>query len=157
MGLKKIALGVACSVLVSSAAFAADISVTAGNVVASSSAKKTTGVAGETITAGQVLYISTDGKMYKADANAAGATTVAGIALGGASANQPVTYAVEDAGGINLGATLTVGLIYTLSATAGGICPSADLTSGDYPTVLCIAKTASACVMKPFGGGVAKP
>jgi len=145
----------AVAISFTAAAFAADFAPTPGSVAASSQAKKTTGVAGETITAGMVLYVSTDGKLYKADANAAGATTVAGIALHNASANQPLTYATEDLGGINLGNTLDVGQQYVLSDTAGLLKPASDWDVGDYVTVICVAKTASACVMRPLPGGAA--
>jgi hypothetical protein len=48
----------------------ADISITAASVAASSAASKVTGVAGATITAGQVVYLDTTTNTYKlADAN----------------------------------------------------------------------------------------
>jgi hypothetical protein len=38
---------------------------------------------------------------------------------------------------------VTGGVAYYLSATPGGICPVADLGSGDYPTIVGIAVSAS--------------
>lgn len=64
-----------------------------------------------------------------------------GIALNGAAANQPL--AVQRSGDITIGATLTPGLAYYLSDTPGGICPVADVGSGEYVILLGLAKSAS--------------
>jgi hypothetical protein len=64
---------------------------------------------------------------------------------------------VQTAGNINLGATLTVGQIYVLSATAGGIAPVADLATGHYPSILGVATTASNLLMGILVSNVAKP
>lgn len=106
----------------------ADLVVTATSVV-NVSASLLTGTAGETITAGQALYVkATDGRLWKAQAD--GTTeeaTVAGVALNGASVGQPVQYA--SGGDITIGATTAKTTTYVLSAAAGGICPQADLVS----------------------------
>ena len=135
----------------------ADISVTAANVVAGANAKKVTGVAGGTVTAGQTLYAdSADSfKLKPGDANASSVTAkIAGIALHGASSGQPLTYVHED-DDFTPGATLTTGTIYVASATAGGLAPVADLTTGWYPTVVMVAKSTSKAVLKLVAGGVA--
>lgn len=112
----------------------ADISVTAANVVkGTGNPSHTTGVAGATITAGQALYADgNDGnKLKPADNDVSSATsTVVGIALNGAAANQLVSYMA--AGNIVIGGTVAVGSTYVLSSTAGGICPVADLNTGDW-------------------------
>ena len=136
----------------------ADISVTAANVVAASGATKYTGRAGGTITAGQPVYEdpsdSYDLKAAKADA--AATDKVKGIALHGASDGQPLT--VITAGGLNIGATLTVGIIYVLSAAAaGGVAPSADLASTNYVTTLGVATTASNLDVQIHNSGAVKP
>lgn len=112
----------------------ADVSVTAASV------KKTTtepatrssrGIAGATITAGQVLCKNpTGGKLELADANGASSymKVVVGIALHGASADQPLEYATS--GNITFNAALTAGTNYVLSATPGAFCPTSDLASG---------------------------
>jgi len=106
----------------------ADLVITAANVIKGSDASTETGIAGETITAGQALYLkSADGRMWKAQAD--GTTeeaTFRGIALHAALAGQPIVY--QTGGSLNVGAT-TVKTIYCLSATAGGICPQADLVA----------------------------
>lgn len=137
----------------------ADLTITASSVLASASAIVRSGTAGATITAGQPIYIDTAdmNKLKLADANASAATAVvAGIALHGASAGQPLKYVVEDAS-FTPGATLTVGQVYVLSATAGGIAPVADLTTGDRPAVLMVAETSSTAKMKIIAGTAAKP
>lgn len=122
----------------------ADLVITAASVVAGSTATKESGTAGATITAGQVVYKdSADGKFKLADCNSATAAVRSpyGIALNGASSNQPVSVLKE--GPITIGATVTGGVAYYLSGTAGGIRPVADNVTGDYPTIIGIATSAS--------------
>lgn len=119
----------------------ANISITAANVVPGAQVVKVTGVAGTTITAGQLLYKDSgdSNKLKLADANGTGdALVVAGIALCGASAGQPVTYATRDAD-LTIGATVAIGDVLIASGTAGAIAPVADLASGMYATVVAVA------------------
>lgn len=132
----------------------ADKSVTAANVVASANAKTARGIAGETIAAGQVLYkLTTDQRLYLADANASAATADAvGIALHGASAGQPVEYVEEDPD-FTPGFTLSLSVaadsgVYVLSGTGGGIAPMDDLAANWFPVVLMVAKSATKANMK---------
>jgi hypothetical protein len=118
----------------------ADLSITAANVVRGTDAKLETGFAGATITAGQPVYRdSADGEYKLSDCNSATAAVraVRGIAMNSASDDQPLTIITQ--GKVTIGATLVAGVAYYLSGTPGGICPVADLTTGDYPTVLGIA------------------
>ena len=122
----------------------ADLVITAANVQPGASARTKTGTSGATITAGQVVYLDpTDGAFKLADNNSATAAvrSPAGIALHGASAGQPLTIAYS--GAVVAGATLTAGVAYYLSDTPGGICPVADLASGEYATLLGLATSAS--------------
>lgn len=126
----------------------ADLSITAANVIAGSNATKRPGIAGATITAGQVVYLdqTTTGKWLHADGDedtvAERGGAVVGIALNGASDGQPLM--VQTDGDITLGAaTMTAGVTYYLSDAAGGICPLADLATGDYYTIVGIAISAS--------------
>jgi hypothetical protein len=66
---------------------------------------------------------------------------VVGTALHGASLNQPLTYAKS--GPVTIGATLTPGLAYYLSDTPGGICPVADIGSGEYVCLIGLAASAT--------------
>lgn len=122
----------------------ADLTITATNVVAGSNAVVAHGIAGETITAGQAVYLSsTTNKWLLADADSATAEArrAGGIALNSASASQPI--AVQKEGDITIGATVTAGTAYYLSDEPGGICPVGDLASGDYVCLIGIAKSAS--------------
>ena len=133
----------------------ADLTITAGSVVSGANARVEQGFAGETITAGQAVYKSTDGKWYKADSNSgtALARVPTAIALTGSSANQPIV--VQKSGSITIGATLTAGIAYYLSATAGGIGPVGDLTTGDYPAVIGIATSTTVLKLGFNDSGVA--
>lgn len=115
----------------------ADLSITATSVVKGTGASTVTGTAGATITAGQVVYLDSTAGTYKladCDSATAAVRSPAGIALNGASASQPVT--VLTGGPITIGATVAASVPYYLSPTAGGICPYADLATGDYAVLL---------------------
>lgn len=122
----------------------ADLTITAANVVPAATAIFDRQNAGATITAGQSLYSdATDSnKMKLADANASASTAAAiGISVHAALAGQPISYITG--GDLGLGAILTAGLIYVVSATAGAIAPAADLASGWYTTILGYATSTS--------------
>lgn len=133
----------------------ADISITAANVVPSSAATTERGTAGETITAGKAVYkSSTTKKWMLADNNSATAEAKVadGIALTGSSNNQPIV--VLTAGDVTIGATLTAGTAYYLSDTAGGICPLADLASGESVCLLGLAKSTTVLTVDIQAPGV---
>jgi len=97
---------------------------------------------GEAVVAGQTVFSdTTDFKHYLADCDAAGEDDVKGITLGAAAADGYVLIARSK--GVKLSAVLTVGESYYLSATAGGIRPVGDLTTGDKVTFLGIATSTS--------------
>ena len=133
----------------------ADISITAANVVPGSDAVRESGTAGATITAGQLVYLDTsDMKLKLADSNGAAALRVPnGIALNGAANGQPLV--IQKGGDITIGGTMTAGVAYYLSDTPGGICPVADLGSGEYPCIIGIAKSASVLAVSIQPSGVA--
>ena len=124
----------------------ADISVTASAVIAGNNVVKKTETAGATITAGQTVYWDSATRTIKladCDSGTSGdpIRTVKGIALNSASSGQPITYALS--GDITFNSVLTAGVAYYQSGTAGGICPVADVASGDDVVVLGIAKSAT--------------
>lgn len=114
----------------------ADLTITAANVKLKSGPSGV-GIAGATLTAGQALYLdSADNKLKAAIATSLAAARFVGIALEGASADQPVAYAKPGAV-VDLGAG-TGALIYIVSGTAGGLSPHTDATtpaSNEYLTV----------------------
>jgi len=116
---------------------------------------------GETITQGQPVYRnSTDNKYYKADANlVAGIATAIAITPGAADESGVIALPGTTPGQclINVGATLTVGMVYCVGATAGQIVPYADLTTGDYVTILGVAKTTALLDFMIISSGTQKP
>lgn len=136
----------------------ADITVTATSVVKGSGATIATNETfGETVTAGQAVYKSTtDGLIYKSDANsAAAAKTVYGVALNGGAVSQPAS--VLTAGPITIGATVAVGTIYVLSGTAGGIAPHGDLASGMTTCIIGVATSTTVINVNIFNSAAAVP
>ncbi|RZJ44953.1 MAG: hypothetical protein EON87_08700 [Brevundimonas sp.] len=133
----------------------ADITITAASVLAGENSNQKTGLAGEALTAGKVVYLDGATNTFKlADNNAAAALRDAyGVALNGAAAGQPV--AVHRSGDLTLGAVLTPGVAYYLSDTPGGVCPVADLASGEYVVLLGLAKSASVLAVDIQASGTA--
>lgn len=120
----------------------ADLSVTAASCVpvAGTGTGVKWGTSGGTLAAGKPIYLdSSTGTWKLADNNDATAAVrqATALCLTGSSSGQPVAYMTD--GQVTLGATMTAGVVYYLSATAGGICPVADLTSGMYPCAIGIA------------------
>jgi hypothetical protein len=134
----------------------ADLVITPANVIAESNAVKETALAGETITAGKLVYKSTSKKFMLADSNSAtvAAKTAVGIALNGASLNQPLT--IIKSGDVAVGAVLTAGSAYYLSDTPGGVCPDADVGAGENVCQVGIAKTTSVLSVKIVAPGVSR-
>lgn len=135
----------------------ADISITPASVLPSGTNPVTAdGVAGETITAGQTVYLdSTLRQYFKSDSDSATAAVrqPVGIALNGASAGQPLR--IQSKGDIVIGGTMTAGLVYYNSKTAGGICVLADIASGGYACTIGIAKSTTVLAIGINYSGVA--
>jgi hypothetical protein len=92
-------------------------------------------------------------KLADCDSATAAVRSPAGIALHASSSGQPLT--IHTAGPITIGATVTAGVAYYLSATPGGVAPVADLATGDYPVILGIATSASVLNVDIQEAGVA--
>lgn len=116
----------------------ADLSITSANFVIDQTLPylvDTQYYAGATLAAGQMVYrdASDSNKIKLADANGTSAVADAhGLAAAAASTGQPVIILRK--GTFTVGATVAVGTRYVLSATAGGVCPEADLVTNDYVT-----------------------
>jgi hypothetical protein len=135
----------------------ANLSQTAANVKLKNTGPVATMVAGETLTQGQPFYTHTDGTGWRCDNNDGAAKAAAsGIVLTPALVGETFVYALPGAH-IDLGATLTVGETYCVSATVGAICPIGDLVSTNFVTMLGIATAASTLPFRPVVSGVAKP
>ena len=102
------------------------------------------GTIGEIVTAGMAGHLDVTDQSYKrssASADAAAVRKVSGVFLNGGAAGQPCAVLTE--GEIEIGATLVVGAVYALSASAGRICPVADLAGATSVCVLGTAISAS--------------
>jgi len=137
----------------------ADLAPTPANVLKYSGSTVRAGTAGETIVAGDVLYLdSTTSTLKLALADTAAHAAAVGIALNGGAAGQPVTYLA--AGGINpgVGETLVLGTCYCVSDNAAGkIAPIADISSEKYVTSLGFATTTTRIEVDINATGVAVP
>jgi len=136
-----------------------DVAITPANVVVSGTGQnRASGIAGETITAGKAVYLDpTVKKWMLADSNSAtvAARKAGGIALNGASLNQPVD--VLTSGDIVIGGTLVLNNAYYLSDTPGGICPFADVGTGEYLCLIGLAKSTTVLAVGIAATGVPNP
>ena len=136
----------------------ANLTQTAANVGLTANSASTTATvvqAGEAITQGMPVYLLSS-KYYKADASALGSAAATHLAVTPAATDE-YFVAVPTGGTVDLGATLTVGTTYVVSATAGAIAPEADLLTGEFVTSLGVASAAGELVLDINATGVAKP
>jgi len=136
----------------------ADLAITAANVLAGADASILHGRAGEALAQGKQVYLdSTSKKWMLADSNsaAAEARVASGTVLNAAALNQPVTVA-KSGSKVTIGATLTPGTDYYLSDTPGGICPIADVGTGEYVCRVGMAVSATELQLDYFYSGVVK-
>ena len=134
----------------------ADLSITAASVLADTGSTTVSGTYGATVTAGETVYkdVADSNKWKPADANVSAAVAGSGgfgIALNGGADGQPAD--VLTAGLYTVGAAVLVGVTYVLSATAGGIAPDADISSGSYKTVIGVATTTAKVQVTPILSG----
>ena len=133
----------------------ADVTVTAANVELVSGTTSS-GVSGETITAGEAVWVDTgdSNKIKLADADlSAAAATVSGVAIQGSTTGNLVVYALTGAV-IDIGGTVVKGGVYVLSATAGGVAPEADLASGMYTSILGTASSTTNITLDIRNSGI---
>lgn len=116
--------------------------VTITGTVVRTAGNETTKNAAEAISPGQLCYTTTSDTYGVADNNASGKTSVAGMAINTAAAGQPVTVATNGAT-VSFGAVLTAGQDYVLSSTAGFMCLSSDLSTGQTLSLVGWAPTTS--------------
>lgn len=130
-----------------------DISITPSAVIPSTSADRRQIVFGATVTAGQTVFKNTtDGKYYLADGNDATKMPVEGMAIDGGSAAQPGFIVIKDPA-LAIGSHgAGIGIPLFQSATAGGVCPFADLASGNQTTCLGVTNDATHIYFNPTGG-----
>lgn len=134
----------------------ADLTITPANVgIQNSSPTIRVVQVGEAVTQGQGIYQKlSDQKYWKALATGSDTANVYGVALTSGAADDYVI--VVERGEINLGATLTVGETYVVSANAGGIAPIGDLVSTNYVSILGVATAADNLELSINVSGIAK-
>lgn len=134
----------------------ADLSQTAANVKPMSAGTIAPAVGGEALTQGQPLYQS-GSKWYRCEANdGAEKANCQAIALTSCAIDGVVIIA-RDGVDVDLGATLTVGETYVLSANVGAIAPIGDLASTHFVTTLGVATSENTLRFRPQPSGVQKP
>ena len=112
------------------------------------------GIAGVVITAGVAIYRDTSGQLQRAKTNTAVEADAVGITLNDAAVGQVLAYIVS--GDLDLGAVLVVGETYVVSPGIGGfIAPIADITPGQFTTILGIANAINNLKVNIFQGGTA--
>lgn len=137
----------------------ADLSITAANVIPGTGAVIDKGKkAGGTVTAGMPVYLDSNNKWQAADADDATQAAASGIALNSAEDDQPLH--VQTSGQIQLATSslMTLGVVYVVSTTAGGIAPDTDLGTGDFLTVVGVSLADETTMVLCFGAsGAAHP
>lgn len=132
----------------------ANLTITAANVVARPGARSIEGILGATVTPGQPAALDpATNKYVLADSNHAtiALRDVKGIFLNGGGDGQPCR--IHTSGPLSLGAILTAGTDYWLSDTSG-ICPRADVGSGETAVLLGIATSTSILDVQIQNSGV---
>jgi hypothetical protein len=120
-----------------------DLVITAASVTWVGGVRPIVGQGGEAGTPGQPVYLDTTTNTYKlTDGDLDAASVCAGILLDTMVSGRPCLIAPPGAV-INIGATVTLGTVYVCSLTAGGVAPWADLSTGDYVTILFIGATSN--------------
>lgn len=131
----------------------ADIAITSANTAVGTGVPQLHGTYGETVVAGQFLYLDpADNKFKLADADGASALirTATHVSLNGGGNGQPATV-MPMGYDITIGGTLTAGLVYYLSDTPGFMGILGDVTGGDYLQAIGIASSTS--VLRTFANG----
>lgn len=105
--------------------------------------------AGENVVIGEVCYMKSDGKAWKADADAIATAGALFIATGSITADTTGTFGIQGYLRDDSGYALTVGGLVYLSTTAGAITQTAPSGVDDVIQVLGVAITADILYFKP--------
>ena len=132
------------------------ISPVAGTVTSVSSVSAQTATAGEAITEGNVIYLSS-GSAYKADNSTAAKATAVGVALASAASGQPCFYVGTADMVLKTGGTFVHNTWYVIGGVAGSIELYSDMSSGEYLTWLGYGNSDTNLVWKNIVTGTTKP
>ena len=137
----------------------ATITLTAANVRVGASGTSNVGVAGETITVGDFLYLKAgDGKYWKAVNTSQAEADVVGVALTNAVLDGNVAFLniVDKVTYLDHSTAAWIqGDTYVIGDTAGTLMDAADIGASDYVTVAGVAaSTTSLLLFKGTTGGI---
>jgi len=137
----------------------ATITLTAANVRVGASGTASVGVAGETVSVGDFLYLKAgDGKYWKAVNTTEAEANIVGVALTNAAADGNVAYLniVDQVTYLDHStAVFTQGQTYVVGDTAGTVMDAADIGASDYVTVAGVAaSTTSLLLFRGTTGGI---
>lgn len=129
------------------------LAITAAQVLPSTGVQNEDGTAGDAIAAGDLIFLSPTTGTYKLfDANDSTLNTEhPRIALNSAAAGQRVSSTAQGTVTLGAGAAPVRGTVYVASATAGKICPAADLASGWKVVIVGIGGDTNTLKMIPAG------
>ena len=136
----------------------ADVTITLGGVQISSDTVVNRVQAGtSSITSGDAVYLkSSDTKHYPCEVSTGAEEALCvGVAISPTSAADEYFF-MATSGTIDMGGTLTIGESYVVS-DSGAISAAADLTRGDYGTIVGIATSAALLKLVLSASGVARP
>jgi hypothetical protein len=107
------------------------------------------------IAAGKTVALDANGALVLADASTSDLSKVYGVVVTGGVTGEVAV--VITGGKYTTGATMTPGVTYVQSATAGGLAPAADLSSGDYLVNVITAVTTTTAYVNIFRTGETIP
>ncbi len=135
----------------------ADIAITAASVAVSNRAEiRRDYNFGATMGAGRLVYLDSGNRwqLLGATAVGTGVDDLRGLTLNGGSNGQPASVVTRDPG-LVVGGTIANGVAYYGSTNVGNIAPVADVTAGNYPVLLGIARSTTVLNFNPIAAGIA--
>lgn len=119
----------------------ADVTPTAANVRIGAGSTVNVVTAGEILTQGQLVYLKSDGKYWKAIITDADTSNWSGIVVTPAAADAPVGIVPHGADVYmdHTSAIWTKGFTYIVSDTSGKMMDSADVTAGQFVDIVGVA------------------
>jgi hypothetical protein len=141
----------------------ANLTITAAEVLQSSTGRVSPGVCGETLAAGDVVYKDSgdSNKLKLGDSNhsTTAKSVIVGIMVNGGAAGQPADYCSKDSG-FTIGTTAApvAGEVYCLSTTAGKLCPLSDFGTANTArvSIIGVGKAAGGLNLSILNSGVVK-
>ncbi len=130
----------------------AELTIVSASCLATGTFAKDYGQAGETITAGMVIYKkASDSKFYKSQNDGTAEESGVGVTMGISLTDSVLAgqyFAYLTSGTITIGATIVAGTYYYVGATAGAICLYSDIATGGTKYISIIGYATSTTVLK---------